>query len=104
MVEIVNAVSAGVGRPIQFFHLPVPKPRSDDAYYAPLAKWKRPQGTNLYLGLLHHDDAAGDRARIDEARRHIPDFGFSAECGWGRTQPGRLPGLLAGHRSAAEAF
>jgi hypothetical protein len=28
MVEIVNAVSAGVRRPIQFFHLPVPKPRT----------------------------------------------------------------------------
>ena len=25
MVEIVNAVSAGVRRPIQFFHLPVPE-------------------------------------------------------------------------------
>jgi hypothetical protein len=33
MVEIVNAVSAGVGRLIQFFHLPVPKPRTDDAYF-----------------------------------------------------------------------
>ena len=54
--------------------------------------------------LIDFDDAAGDRARIAAARRHIVDFGFSAECGWGRTQPGRLPGLLAGHRSAAEAF
>jgi hypothetical protein len=42
--------------------------------------------------------------RIAEALHHISDFGLSAECGWGRTQPGRLPGLLAGHRSAAEAF
>jgi hypothetical protein len=40
MVEIVNAASDGVGRPIQFFHLPVPKRRSDDAYYAPLAGLK----------------------------------------------------------------
>jgi hypothetical protein len=40
MVEIVNAVSSGVRRPIQFFHLPVPKPRTDDAYFAPLAGLK----------------------------------------------------------------
>jgi hypothetical protein len=32
MVEIVNAVSSGVRRPIQFCHLPVPKPRTDAAY------------------------------------------------------------------------
>ena len=47
---------------------------------------------------------AGDRARIAMARRHVSDFGFSAECGWGRTEPGRLPGLLEGHRIAAEAL
>jgi hypothetical protein len=104
LVEMMEGIAAATKRPINFFHIPVPKDRTDAAYYAPLARWKRPKGTNLYLGLLHHDDAAGDKARIVEARRHIPDFGFSAECGWGRTQPGRLPGLLAGHRSAAEAF
>jgi hypothetical protein len=104
LVEMMEGIAAATRRPINFFHIPVPKDRADAAYYAPLAQWKQPKGTNLYLGLLHHDDAAGDRARIAEARRHIPDFGFSAECGWGRTQPGRLPGLLAGHRSAAEAF
>ena len=38
MVEMVNAIAAGVRRPIQFFHLPVPKPRTDDAYFAPLER------------------------------------------------------------------
>jgi hypothetical protein len=56
MVEIVNAVSTGVRRPIQFFHLPVPKPRTDDAYFAPLAGLKLRQETELYLGLVHRDD------------------------------------------------
>ena len=36
MVEIANATSAGVVRPIQFFHMPVPKDRTDDTYFAPL--------------------------------------------------------------------
>ena len=34
MVDIVNAISTGVRRPLQFFHLPVPKPRTDDAFFA----------------------------------------------------------------------
>ena len=71
MVGIVNAVSAGVGRPIQFFHLPVPKPRSDDAYYAPLAGLKLRPETELYLGLVHRDDMAGNAARLAAARRHV---------------------------------
>jgi len=36
MVEMANATSAGVRRPIQFFHMPVRKGRIDDAYFAPL--------------------------------------------------------------------
>ena len=40
MVEMTNAIAAAVQRPIQFFHLPVPKPRTDDAYFAPLERLK----------------------------------------------------------------
>ncbi len=104
LVEMLQGIAAATRRKIDFLHIPVPRDRTDDAYYAPLKNWKRPSGTTLYLGLLHFDDAAGDKTRIAMARRHVPEFGFSAECGWGRTEPGRLPGLLKGHRIAAEAF
>ncbi|MBS0522401.1 MAG: hypothetical protein JSS04_02105 [Proteobacteria bacterium] len=104
LVEMMEGIAAATKRPIDFFHIPVPKECTDEAYYAPLRKWKRPAGTELYLGLLHHDDDMGDRKRVAVARQFIPDFGLSAECGWGRTEPGRLPGLLKGHRAAAEAF
>ena len=104
LVEMMEGIAAATRRRVDFLHIPVPKGRTDDAYYAPLKAWKRPAGTRLYLGLLHHDDAAGDRARVVAARRAIDDFGLSAECGWGRTEPGRLPGLLKGHRVAAEAL
>lgn len=104
LVEMMNGITAATKRPVDFLHIPVPKARTDEAYYAPLKAWKRPEGTRLYLGLLHHDDDAGDRARIAVARRFVDDFGLSAECGWGRTEPGRLPGLLKGHRVAAEAL
>ena len=102
LVEMMNGIAAAAKRRIDFLHVPVPKDRADKAYYAPLKNWKKPVGTKLYLGLLHHEDDAGDKARIAVAQRFAGDFGLSAECGWGRTDPGRLPGLLKGHRVAAE--
>jgi hypothetical protein len=104
LVEMMEGIAAATRRRIDFLHIPVPKERTDDAYYAPLGNWRGPAGTRLYLGLLHHDDDPGDRARIATARRFVDQFGLSAECGWGRTEPGRLPGLLKGHRIAAEAL
>ena len=47
-----HAVAARVKRKIDFFHLPVPKGRTDDAYFAPLEKLKLRPGTALYLGLI----------------------------------------------------
>src|SRR5580698_8309499 len=70
MVEITNAVSARVTRPIHYFHLPVPKNRADDAYFGPLAGLALHPETQLYLGLIHYDDATGDASRLAAARRH----------------------------------
>lgn len=102
MTEIVNAVVARVKRPIQFFHLPVPKGRTDDAYFAPLEKLQLPPGTALYLGLIHHNDAAGDAKRLAAARRHVRVDGIGTECGMARGDPSRLPALLTAHARAAE--
>jgi hypothetical protein len=102
MVEIVNAVSTAVRRPIQFFHLPVPKLRTDDAYFAPLAGLKCQPETELYLGLVHRDDLAGNAARLATARRHVRVDGVAAECGMARGDPERFPELLAAHAQTAE--
>ena len=102
MVEMTNAIVAGVKRPIQFFHMPVPKGRTDDAYFEPLEKLNLAPGTELYLGLIHHDDAAGDKARLAAARRHVRVDGISTECGMARGDPTRLAGLLAAHVHAVE--
>jgi len=102
MVEMVNAVSAGVRRPIQFFHLPVPKPRIDDAYFAPLAGLKLRPESELYLGLVHRDDMAGNAARLAAARRHARVDGVATECGMARGDPERFPQLLAAHVQTAE--
>jgi hypothetical protein len=103
MVEMVNAITAGVKRPIQFFHLPVPKGRTDDAYFAPLKELRLRPETELYLGLIHHNDAAGDAARLASARRYARVDGIGTECGMARGDPARLPALLAAHVRAAEA-
>jgi hypothetical protein len=104
LVELMNGIGHAVRRKLDFLHVPVPKPRTDAAYFGPLALWRRRPETRLYLGLLHHDDDAGNQARIAAARRVVEDFGVASECGWGRTDPARLPGLLAGHRHAAETL
>jgi hypothetical protein len=104
LVDMMHGIAAATPRAVCFFHIPVPKERTDEAYYEPLGAWRPNAATELYLGLLHYDDEAGNRKRVAVARKFIDDFGLSAECGWGRTEPGRLPGLLKGHRAAAEAF
>jgi hypothetical protein len=103
MVEIANDVRRALVRPVDFLHMPVPRDRHDAGYFAPLAELRGYDDATLYLGLIHHDDRDGDAARIRAARRVAPRFGVASECGWGRMEPARLPGLLASHRAVAEA-
>ena len=103
LVELMNGIGAFVGRRVDFIHIPVPK-HAHDAFFAPLRAWRQPSGTQLYLGLLQHNDTAGDKARIAAARRVVTKFGVAAECGFGRTDPSRLPSLLISHRSAAQTL
>ena len=102
MVEMTNAISARVRRPIHYFHLPVPKNRTDDAYFAPLAGRALHPETRLYLGLIHYDDAAGDAARLAAARRYARVDGVATECGMARGDPARLLALLAAHATVAK--
>jgi hypothetical protein len=101
MVEMTNAVVAGVKRPIQFVHMPVVKARTDDGYFAPLRNLKLRPGTELYLGLIHHNDPQGDAARLAAARRHARVHGIGTECGMARGDPARLQALLAAHAKVA---
>ena len=102
MVEMTNAISAGVHRPIQFFHLPVPKPRTDDAFFKPLDGLALKPETELYLGLIHHNDAGGDDVRLAAARRHARVDGIGTECGWARGDANRVGSLLQSHARIAE--
>jgi len=102
LAELARAILAGVKRRVDFLHLPVPRERDDAAYLAPLRDLALPPALRLYLGLLHHGDREGDRRRIDRARDAVGDFGVATECGWGRGEPARLPGLLESHRDAVD--
>ena len=102
LVELMNSITAGVRRQVDFLHIPVPKDRADPAYFMPLKHFKG--DTKLYFGLIHHDDEEGDLQRMKVAKNFISNFGIGTECGWGRTDPKRVPGLLASHRRAAEVL
>ena len=102
LVEIANGIAFGLDRRLDFVHMPAPRDRSDREYFLPLEGLRLPAETEVILGLIHHDDTTGDRARIDAARDFVDSFGVASECGWGRTDPARVPGLLESHRRAVE--
>jgi hypothetical protein len=102
MVAFANRVSAGIARPIQLFHMPVPRSRIDDAYFAPLKLLELRPETRLSLGLVHHTDGvAGTRRRIATAEKYVAGFMIATECGFGRRDPKTIPELLRIHAEVA---
>jgi hypothetical protein len=101
LVRLMTGIAGFVRRPVEFIHIPVPK-TADEAFFAPLRSWRRPPETHLYLGLLQFNDDVGNWSRIRMAQQAVQGFGVGAECGFGRTDPSRVPLILAGHRAAAE--
>jgi methionine synthase II (cobalamin-independent) len=99
LVDIANAITSGVQRPVQWISLPVPRDRADDAYFAPLRELRLPAETELYLGLVHITDGVeGTERRIAAAQRAIDrPFGVATECGLGRRPPETIPQLLRIH-------
>jgi hypothetical protein len=104
MVEFANRIVAAVDRPISWIHMPVPRERHDDAYFAPLKNLKLKAGTEFYLGLVHLTDGIqGAQRRLTAAKRVVSDFGVATECGFGRRPADTIPGLLKLHREVARA-
>ena len=102
LVAVANAIRAGLARPLDWLHLPVPKERADEAYFAPLQELALDVRTELYLGLVHTaDGVSGTQARIATARKFAPRFGVATECGCGRRSPETLPELMAIHAAVS---
>jgi hypothetical protein len=103
MVEMANRLSERVARPIHLIHMPVPRERSDAAYFAPLGHLALRPDTELALGLVHYTDGIdGTRGRMDTARRFVANFAVATECGFGRRAPETIPELLRLHVAAAD--
>lgn len=102
MVAMANSLSRRITRPIQLIHMPVPRDRSDDAYFEPLRGLELQPQTGVCLGLVHYTDGIeGTRRRLNVARRFVPEFAIGTECGFGRRQPETIPALLDIHAVAA---
>jgi hypothetical protein len=103
MVDYANRLAAQLSRPITQIHMPVPRGRSDDAYFAPLERLKLDPRTRLSLGLVHYTDGVeGTRKRIAAAEKFVQDFSIATECGFGRREPNTIPELLRIHREVAQ--
>ncbi len=102
MVTIAEALTAGIRRPINWIHMPVPRERDDKAYFAPLEAMRLSPETELFLGLVHYTDGAeGTRRRMATADRFVSNYGIATECGFGRRDPETIPDLLAVHCACA---
>jgi hypothetical protein len=103
MVEFTNRVSRQIVRPVQLIHMPVPRNRTDDAYFEPLRRLKLRPETELCLGLVHHTDGVeGTKKRLATAKRHVANFSIGTECGFGRRDPHTIPELLRIHAAVAD--
>lgn len=104
LADVARGILANATRPVSWIHLPVPIGRDDEAYFAPLASV--PWGaTEVYLGLVHHEDGVdGALRRAAAARTAVAEFGIATECGFGRGPRERTVALLDLHRDVAAAL
>jgi hypothetical protein len=103
MVDLANRLLGLIERPVQLIHMPVPRNRADEAYFAPLRHLDlRPQ-TELSLGLVHYTDGIeGTKARLAAAKQFATQFSIATECGFGRRDPHTIPELLHIHAVIAD--
>ena len=103
MVQVANGIITNVKRHITWLHMPVPRDRSDDAYFAPLTNLKLPSATQFFLGLIHNTDGLpGAQTRVDAAIKSFRNFGVATECGLSRRPVETVASLLQIHTQLAD--
>ncbi len=101
-VRMANEGIKAAGRRVDFIHMPVPRDRADDAYFAPLRDLNAGPA-RTFLGLVHYTDGLdGTLKRLATAKRHLRDFGISTECGLARRPVDTLRKLFEIHCRAAD--
>jgi len=107
-VDVVNAITSGAQRPLNFVSFTVPQGRGDAAYFEPLGGLRTGSDTELYFALVpyHPDDqtpgtTAEQIEHIDAALLDSPGgmrhWGICTECGMGRVDADDVPRLLDLH-------
>lgn len=99
-VDLANAAVAVAGRRMDWIHIPT-LDRTDDAFYAPVERLE-PRGARVYLGMIHSMPSFDQR--LAAARRHLPEFGIAAYCGFGRLPVAEVPQVLADHLEALRRY
>ncbi|MFZ0524824.1 MAG: hypothetical protein WBF24_05345 [Xanthobacteraceae bacterium] len=103
MVDYANRLSRQLKRPITQIHMPVPRDRTDAAYFRPLQRLRLDPQTRICLGLVHYTDGiVGTRQRVAAAAKYLEDFLIGTECGFGRRDPTTITELLRIHAAVAE--
>src|SRR4051794_20735488 len=107
-VDLVNAVTSGAGRRLDFVSFTVPQDRDDSAYFEPLRGLRTGSDTELNFALVPYhpaDQAPGTTARqierVDAALATSAggarEWGICTECGMGRVDAADVPELLDLH-------
>jgi hypothetical protein len=105
LVPLANALAAGVGRRVDFLHLPTYATWLEPRHYAPLTGLALDPQIELSLGVinLRRDADVGVAEAMDRARRRAaaareaigPTFGISTSCGMGRYTPEQFAAATA---------
>ncbi len=102
-VAVSNGLFAKASRRIDWVHFPVPRGRTDAAYYEPLSGLDVPDGTTIFAGLIHLTDGVeGARQRMAQVGRHLKDYGLATECGFGRRDASTIAALFDLHATLAD--
>ncbi len=99
LVEISNVLAGGMGRPLNWVHLPVRRAEADRDYFAPLGNLRLGAETELYLGVVYPEDGTEGATQRIAAAQQVLDrgFGIATECGWGRRPRAQVGELLQLH-------
>lgn len=107
-VDLVNAVTAGTSRRLDFVSFTVPQNRDDRAYFEPLGGLRADARTELNFALVPYHPAEQPPGTTERQIEHIDtalaaspggarEWGICTECGMGRVEAGDVPRLLDLH-------
>jgi hypothetical protein len=113
-VDLVNAIVAAAGRPVNWASFTVPQGRGDADYFAPLRDLKAGSETELYFALVPYHPSGQVEGTSAAQAEHIDaaladsaagarEWGVCTECGMGRVASEDVPTLLDIHSSLLSA-